>query len=303
MPTSVLASRLDRSVHQIVTRRHGLGLTRPSAQRYTSGENALLRAAWTTGAQVDELAHRLGRSPGAVQAHAEALGLHRPVRRRRWTVAEDVVIRNGYADGFTCRRIAAGLPGRTPDAVAARARKLGLSTYGRAWTPLEDHRLRRLTPQRSPTEIARALGRTPEAVRRRMRRFGLASGASSTPPYAGARWTAADDALLRLHAGVNPGVLAERLGRSDVAVVARLRQLGLRDGRHRSPHHPAATHGGLTAGERRLVERELADTPGRGLLALARRLDRSPASIRDLADPRAGEQRKGARWRIPSTGY
>jgi hypothetical protein len=69
--------------------------------------------------------------------------------------------------------------------------------------------------------------------------------------------------------------------------VIRLRQLGLRDGRRRSPHHPARTDGGLTAGERRLIERELPHATGRRLLALGRRLDSSPAVIRALVDPRA----------------
>jgi DNA-binding CsgD family transcriptional regulator len=280
LPATVLASRLGRSVEQVRSRRRRLGLARPVARRYTRADDALLRDGWAAGASIGELARRLGRSPDAVRVRAGALGLHRPSRRRRWTAAEDASVRDGYANGLTCRDIAAGIPGRTAGAVAARARKLGLATYGRAWTPLEDARLRHLASKCSPAEAARALGRTPEAVRRRSRRLGLARGTSRTPPRAGTRWTATEDQLLRLHAGLDPGVLALRLGRSDVAVAARLRQLGLRNGRHRSPHHPAATSGGFTAGERRLVDRELAHATGRRLLSLAQRLDRSPASIR-----------------------
>ena len=283
LPATLLASRLNRSVEQVRARRRRLvDPARAGARPYSAADDALLRDGWATGASIGELARRLGRSPGAVRVRADALGLHRPSRRRRWTAAEDVAVRDGYANGLTCRSIAAGLSGRTPEAVAARARKLGLATYGRRWTPLEDARLRHLASRCSPAETARALGITPEAVRRRSRRLGLASGSSPTPPRAGTRWTATEDELLRLHAGLNPGILAMRLGRSDFAVAARLRQLGLRAGRARSPHHPSATSGGFTAGERRLVDRELEQATGRRLLSLAQRLDRSPASILDL---------------------
>jgi hypothetical protein len=50
------------------------------------------------------------------------------------------------------------------------------------------------------------------------------------------------------------------LERSDHAITARLRRLGLRTGRWRSPHHPSSpSNGGLTPGERVLVEREFRD--------------------------------------------
>ena len=186
----------------------------------------MLRDLWTGGDGVADLAHRLGRSPDAVRLRARALGLNRPAVRRRWTAVEDATLRDGYADGLTCRRIADSLAERTLAAVAARARKLGLTTYARAWTAQDDSRLRRLAPLRSPAEIAQLLGRTPEAVRRRARTLGLTSGPTPRPPRTGARWSAEEDALVRLHAGMNPGALALRLGRSDLGVAARVRQLG-----------------------------------------------------------------------------
>jgi len=175
--------------------------------------------------------------------------------------------------------------------VAARARKVGLATFARSWSATDDGRLRRLATLRSPAEIGQVLGRSPEAVRRRARTLGLASGPAPRPPRAGARWSREEDALLRLHAGMNPGALALRLGRSDQAVVTRLRQLGLREGRARSPHHPAPTDDGLTAGEWRLIDRELGRATGRGMVALSHRLERSPAVIRELADQRARRPR------------
>jgi hypothetical protein len=58
----------------------------------------------------------------------------------------------------------------------------------------------------------------------------------------------------------------------------------------------------LTAGERRLVDRELEHATGRRLLSLAQRLDRSPASILDLADPEAGVPAAAGGRRGASTG-
>lgn len=296
IPATLLAGRLGRPVEQVRARRRQLGLAARAARRYGPDDDAALRDAWAAGTEIDALAQRLGRSPDALRVHAAALGLHHPKRRRRWTGGEDVLIRDGYTQGLSCTRIADTLSGRTPAGVAARARKLGLATYGRRWTQADDDRLRRLAPERSVTAIARALGRTPEAIRRRARRLDLADGVPSSPPRSGARWTAADDAVLRLHPGADPAMLALRLGRSDHAVATRLRRLGLHAGRGRSPHHPAAVRGGVTAGERRLIEREL--DGGGSLLSLARRLDRSPASILELAE--AGRRAPGATRRMPS---
>jgi hypothetical protein len=276
VPATALAGRLERSVEQIRARRRELGLGSPMARRYTPAEDALLRDQWATSVAVGELANRLGRSPDAVRVHADTLGLHRPARRRRWTAADDVIVRDGYADGLTCQRIADDVGGRTAGAVAARARKLGLTTYARRWTARDDDRLRRLATLRSAAEIAQALSRTPGAVRRRARTLGLANVSSPRAARARARWSTEEDALLRLHAGLNPGALALRLDRSDQAVMTRLRRLGLREGRRRSPHHPARTDGGFTAGERRLIERELPIATGRRLVALGHRLESSP---------------------------
>ena len=247
----------------------------------------MLRDAWAAGRDLGALAQRLGRSPDALRLHAEALGLHRPQRRRRWSPAEDATLRDGYAQDHSCRQIAAALPGRSPTTVAARARKLGLSTYARAWTAGEDARLRALAEQRPAAEIARALGRTPEAVRRRARSLALSALPRPAAPRAGANWSSDEDALLRLHAGLNRAALAALLDRSDQAVVTRLRRLGLRNARERSPHHSAATTRGLTPGEWRLLQRELRQARRPSLLALGRRLGRSPRSCASFLEERS----------------
>jgi hypothetical protein len=206
----------------------------------------------------------------ALRLRARQLGLHRPTPRRRWSASEDAIVRDGYASGLSCDEVAAELAQRTPTAVAARARRLGLATYGRRWTAEDDARLRRILALRSVDHAARLLGRTPEGVRRRGRRLGLAAPRQAEAAPAGTRWTEDEDELLRLHAAV----LATLLKRSDHAVVSRLRRLGLRTGRWRSPHHPSPSNGGLTPGERALVERELRDRGGRAVPSLEGRIRR-----------------------------
>jgi hypothetical protein len=281
VPLVAIAREIGRSDEAVAARRAMLGLRPRQSSRPWSGlEDTLLREAASIGLPASVLARRLRRSAG--QVRARQLGLHRTARRRRWTVGEDVIVRDGDANGLTCAEIAAELIPRTPTAVAARARRLGLATYARRWTAEDDARLRRILPRSAIDQAARDLGRTPEGVRRRARTLGIATPREHKARRAGARWTTEEDELLGLHASLNPAVLSALLGRSDPAIAARLRRLGLRAGRWRSPHHPCPTNGGLTPGERVLVEREVRDR-GRGAVpSLEQRLQRPLGAISGL---------------------
>jgi len=304
LPATALAPRLGRPVEQVRVRRRRLGLARPGTRRYTAAEDALLRVEWPATRDIDALARRLGRSPDALRLRAGELGLHRPARRRRWSASEDAIVRDGYADGLTCKEIAARLSQRTPTAIAARARKLRLATYARRWTAGDDARLGRVLARRSVDDAARRLGRTPEAVRQRARKLGIAAPAAGEITRAGARWTAAEDELLVLHAALNPAVLGALLGRSDQAIAGRLRRLGVRAGRRRSPHHPSTSNGGLTPGERALVDRELRHRGlARSFHSRAASNDRLAPSRSSLSDRRrrvahlvTGDKRGGRPW-------
>lgn len=283
LPATSVADRLKRPQSQVRARRRQLGLAKPPGRRYSADDDARLCEQWTSGNDLHGLAQGLRRSPDALRLRAEQLGLHRPRRRQRWTTAEDATVRDGYANGQTCREIARSLAGRSPSAVSARARKLGLATYARRWHRADDNRLQHLLKVASLEQTAGVLGRTPEGVRRRARKLGLQMSAPPARSRAGARWSEHEDDLLRLHANLNPASLAALLKRSDRAVTNRLRHLGLRHGRERSPHHPASSRGGLTPGERQLVARAI-DHGSRGaLIALAGRLDLPPKTVRELA--------------------
>jgi hypothetical protein len=284
VPAAALASRLGRDAEQVRRRRRALLGSSINPRPYTPSDDDAIRACWRDGGDVPALAGRLGRSSGSIRLRAQALGVHQPVRRRRWREYEDTAVRDGYARGLTCREIAAELPGRSGAAVAARAAKLGLATYGRAWSAREDRNLRTLVAEGVELErAAQVLARTPDALRARARKLGLDVPRSHRAQHSGRRWTRSEDEQLRLHAGLNPATLADLLERSPEAITQRLRRIGLREARERSPHHPVPTRNGLTPGERLTVMRELRGAGPRRQLALARRLGRAPGEIRALA--------------------
>lgn len=284
VPAAAIAAHLHRPADQVRRRRRALMGAAPGPLRYSDAEDAAIIACWRRGGNVRALGEELARSPGALRLRAQDLGLHRPVARRRWRPDEDAALRDGYGLGLTCAQIALEIDGRTPAAVAARAAKLGLGTYGRRWTPREDELLRRLVRERTDIDAAaELLARTPDALRRRAHVLQIA------PPHrrrTGRRrrpWTQAEDALLALHRERNPAALAQQLERSSGAIAQRIRALGLRDGRERSPHHPVRARGGLTPGQRAVIAREFDLGGPRQQLALARRLGVRPSVVRRVA--------------------
>jgi hypothetical protein len=282
VPASLLASRLHRSVEQVRWRRRAVAGARPAARPYLPQDDALIRLWPFERGELVSLAYRLGRSPDALRLHAQQLGVHRPRPRRRWTAWEDALIRDGYTSARPCAEIAAQLPRRSVASVAARAGKLGLSTYARGWSIQDDRRLAHLTVRGDTLEdVAQRLGRTPEAIRRRAVRLGATPPAPAPAPRRARRWTSAEDELLHLHHALNPARLAQLLGRSDSAVCRRLCALGLRAGAQRSPHHPVSRpRGRPTPGDRATI----GGTPFRGGAPARRPI----AGISSMADVLVG---------------
>jgi DNA-binding CsgD family transcriptional regulator len=144
-----------------------------------------------------------------------------------WTADDDRLLRSLYEAGETMRAIASRL-GRTPDAVDAHRRALGIPHRGRPmrpWAPAEDAFLVAATKAGVPaSEIGRRLGRTSDAVRRRREICGITRPRHR--PY-----TPDDDALLRagLRAGLTWSELASRLGRTGGALRLRAQKLDLID--------------------------------------------------------------------------
>ena len=285
VPAQALAGTLRRPPEQVRRRRRRLVGAAARPRAYTAAEDAAIREAWGPEVDLATLARRFERSPGSLRARAAKLGFHQAAPRPRWSAPEDAAVRDGYELGLTCAEIAMDLPGRTASAVVARAAKLGLASYARVWTAHDDQRLRSLAASGAEVEhAARALARTPEALRARARKLGLSPLRSARTLQPSRRWTPADDEQLHLHVGVNPAVLAQMLDRSPEAVAQRLRRLGLRETRRRSPHHLVPPQNGhLSPGMMATLAREGGTDSPRRWLALSRRLGVSVAQLRAAA--------------------
>lgn len=283
LPDGVVALRFGRSDEQVRRRRREIVGPRTSPRAYGVDEDERLRACWVDGGDVERLARELGRTAGSVRLRAQSLGVHHPQLRPRWRTDEDTILRDGYEHALSCAQIAEQLPRRTVWAVAARAGKLGIATYARLWSPVDDQRLRVLSAEGlALVSIAQALGRTPHAVIVRARKLGVRLPQQGKASRAGRRWTAAEDQALRANAPLNPAVLARALGRSPAAVTQRLRRLGI--GAKRSPHHPVVRRDALTPGEQVTAARELRAGGPRRVFVIAQRLNASPELIRAAAE-------------------
>ncbi len=189
-PVDELARRLGRSPGAVRLRARALGLHAPPRRpRWTADEDAAVRDGYERGLTCAEIAATLrGRTTPAVAARAAKLGL--ATYARRWTAEEDHRLRWLVRDGWELERAAQRL-GRTPEALRARTRKLGLPPLrsgappggrGRPWTTHEDELLR-LHAGLNPAALAELLGRSSEAVTQRLRRLGLRTGSERSPHH------------------------------------------------------------------------------------------------------------------------
>jgi hypothetical protein len=184
-----LARALGRSAGSLRLRAQKRGLHRPQPRRrWRAYEDAAVRDGYERGLTCAQIAAELaGRSAPAVAARAAKLGL--ATYARTWTPREDRDLRQLARDGIALGR-AAQLLARTPEALRARARKLGMTPprparagqAGRRWTAREDELLR-LHGALNPAALAELLDRSPEAITQRLRRLGLRAGAERSPHH------------------------------------------------------------------------------------------------------------------------
>lgn len=139
---------------------------------------------------------------------------------------EDRLLRRLYADGLPIGQISAHL-GRSPDAIVARRRALGVPPRRpRAWPPLEEALLRAATSAGvSAPVLARRLGRSPDQVRARRRRL-LGRTRAPARPYLASE----DEAMCSPQVSNGDLIaLAGRLGRAPDALRLRAQALGVYD--------------------------------------------------------------------------
>lgn len=126
---------------------------------------------------VQEMAARLGRTPGAVGLMADKLGCRRQ-KNAPWSDAEMVIIRNHYAQGIGATSLTSLLPGRSASAIFSRAEMMGVQS-GRCWQEEELDILKADYPGRGTAVTDRLPGRSAVAVRIMARRLKLKKSRNS----------------------------------------------------------------------------------------------------------------------------
>ena len=183
-----------------------------------------------------DIAKVFGRTITSILSKAKNLGIKKdwgggyrvpqpPQNENLWTKEEIGELRRMYLNSSNSE-IAAKLK-RTPQAVQAKTRKLGLfrdikeqgltrKTKGgvNRWADREIEILKELYSQKSKDDVAKELRRSPKAVGIMARRLGLTSGAPRKNS-----WTAEDEAFLKKHIAQWPiEEIAKKLSKKPTAV-------------------------------------------------------------------------------------
>jgi hypothetical protein len=238
------------------------------ATRWSTAEDQLLRQLYGGQLPVEQIAGRLARSPDAVVARRQALGIAPRRRPRPWSPREEALLRAGAASGLPASLVAQRL-GRSTEQIRARRRALvAPRPPARPYPAHEDEAIRVCVAERGDLgALGRRLGRSPDAVRLHAQRLG-----NHRPPRR-RRWTDWEDALIRegYTSALGCAEIARELPRRSAAsVAARASKLGL------------ATYGRRwsTQDDQRLAQLTAHETT---LEAAAQRLGRTPEALRRRA--------------------
>jgi hypothetical protein len=184
-----------------------------------AARNAIARALGVR--PLDELARDYHTTPERLLEIARRDGALPTNRRRRWTRADDDLLRACWTKkrpSETARMLR-----RSVFEVKSRAGELGIVRSLRQWTGAEERFLIANSGVMPLPEIARSLGRTHGAVIGRLKRLGLTTTRTLAP-----LWKKREDVLLRrLYGTVPTEQIARQLGRSMNSVYARAAALDI----------------------------------------------------------------------------
>jgi hypothetical protein len=284
-PLRTMSERLGRSEDAIVARRRALTIARRDGG-WSAAQDALIVAASRAGLPASAVSAALGIPADRVRRRRSKLVGARAAASR-YRAADDAAIAHVFSVGGDLAALSESL-GRSPGALRARARALGVSTARsrRRWTPAEDDALRAgYRDGCSCRHIAERIGgtRSAAAIAARARKLGLSTYGRS--------WSTGDDEWLRLllQSGMTLDAVALTVVRSPDAVRQRARKLavamppttvGRRTGQRWTPDEDAVLRAHVAANP--IV---LASTLGRSAnavrarmraLALTARRQRSP---------------------------
>jgi hypothetical protein len=238
------------------------------AVRWSTAEDQLLRRLYADQLPVEQIAGRLARSPDAVLARRQALGIAPRRRSRPWSPREQALLRAAAASGLPASLVAQRR-GRSTEQVCARLRTLAAPRPpARPYLAHEDEAIRVCLAERGDLgALGRRLGRSPDAVRLHAQQLGIYR------PTPRRRWTDWEDALIRdgYTSALGCAQIARQLPhRSAARVPARAGKLGL-----------------ATCGRRWSIQddQRLAQLTARGatLEDVAQRLGRTPEALRRRA--------------------
>ena len=144
------------------------------ATRWSTAEDQLLRRLYADQLPVEQIAGRLARSPDAVVARRQALGIAPRLPSRPWSPREQALLRAGSATGLPAPLLAQRL-GRSTKQVRARRRTLvAPPPPARPYLAHEDKAIRVCLAERGDlVALGRRLGRSPDAVRLHAEQLGI----------------------------------------------------------------------------------------------------------------------------------
>ncbi|UOR07204.1 SANT/Myb-like DNA-binding domain-containing protein [Hymenobacter aerilatus] len=155
------------------------GKTDAKRKEWSQAEDKLLLEFYAKHSNEALLAILPGRTINSIASHAKVMRLQKnydintrtelttlPSRAPQWTAKEDELIREHYTKG-AWPDLLERLPTRTQEAIANRAKKLGVKRASKSWEPWEQQYLEAHYPDAETKDVALAIGRSATAVNRR----------------------------------------------------------------------------------------------------------------------------------------
>lgn len=235
-PTSTIARDLARSCAAVYARAQLLDLAESNPPAWTEWEDTQLEAGYRKAMPVARIAGMIGRPLAGTVSRASKLGLHHPSKPADWSdeeLARALELAEAgrlYADIIE-QLASEGFPRRSKAGFGPKIRAAGYGRgWGRDWTPEEDDLLREAyRAGKSLTPLQGRLCRSQHSIRWRAGALGLQGTHSSQNGFRGGPDWSEDDinCLKALYGTMSNAKLAERLGRTKLAVSTRANVLGL----------------------------------------------------------------------------
>lgn len=292
--SSQIAQDLGRSSGAVYFRAFRLGLSEAASPPYTEWELAQVRAGYSAGVPVFQVAQLIGRTLSSVNSMACHLKIPHASAPDFWSLEETSRALSLASEGHRYLAIIEmlveeGFPRRSKAGLGPKLKAMGYGRgWGRSWTSEEDDLLRAAYANgASLTPLTDRLGRGIYSIRWRAGELGLRGTHVSkagwrTEPV----WTEAERGIVRANYGKIPNKdLAKRLNRSLRAVYTLAHHLGLEFG-NRQPYSADEDLALRIAWKHDLTISQTAAAIGRADAAVFKRMQKLGLSWSSPARPR-----------------